>query len=148
MTTTVQAAQVSTQVIASPDDVWTALTTPKVLKTFFFGADVDTNWEVGNPIYFRGEWKGKKFEDKGEIEVFEPRKRLSFTHWSELSGLPDEPENYHVVTFELDGSGKQTKVTLTQDNQRGAEKVTDDSKKELEKNWKMVLDGLKKAVES
>lgn len=148
MTTTVQAAQVSTQVNASPDEVWTALTTPSALKQFFFGADVDTTWKVGAPIFFRGDWNGKKFEDKGTIEVLEPRKRLSFTHWSALSGKPDIPENYHVVTFELSPSGGATKVTLTQDNRAGSGSVSGDSKQELESNWKMVLDGLKKAAES
>jgi uncharacterized protein YndB with AHSA1/START domain len=148
MTTTTRAARVSTEIHASPEKVWTALTTPKLLKKFFFGADVETDWKVGSPIYFRGEYKGNKFEDKGEIEAFEAPTRLSFTHWSELSGMPDEPENYHVVTLELAGSGDKTKVALTQDNRSGAEKPDADSKKELEKNWTMVLEGLKKTVES
>ena len=147
-TTTTQAAQVSTEVNASPEKIWTALTTPAMLKKYFFGSDVDTDWNVGSPIYFRGEFKGKKYEDKGEIVAFEPRKRLSFTHWSALSGMADTPENYHVVTFELAGSGDQTKVTLTQDNRQGAGDVDADSKKELEKNWSIVLAGLKKTVES
>jgi uncharacterized protein YndB with AHSA1/START domain len=148
MTTTTQAGQVSAEVNASPEKVWAALTTPEMLKKYFFGSDVDTDWNVGSPIYFRGEFKGKKYEDKGEIVAFESRKRLSFTHWSELSGTADTPENYHVVTIELTGSGEKTKVTLTQDNRQGAGDVDADSKKELEKNWSMVLAGLKKTVES
>ncbi len=147
MATTTQAAQVSTEVKASPSEVWAALTTPAILKRFFFGADVDTDWKIGSPICFRGEWEGKEYEDKGEIVAFEPRERLSFTHWSPLSGMPDKPENYHVVTFDLTGSDGKTKVTLTQDNRSGAEKVTDASRKALQKNWEMVLDGLKKAVQ-
>jgi uncharacterized protein YndB with AHSA1/START domain len=147
MTTTTQASQVSTEVDASPEKVWTALTTPEMLKKYFFGSDVDTDWNVESPIYFRGEYKGKKYEDKGEIVAFEPCKRLSFTHWSALSEMADTPENYHVVTFELTGSGDHTKVTLTQDNRQGAGDVDADSKEELEKNWSMVLAGLKKTAE-
>ena len=147
MTTTTQAAQVSTEVNASPETVWAALTTPEMLKQYFFGSAIDTDWNVGSPIYFRGEYEGTKYEDKGEIVAFEPCERLSFSHWSALSGMPDTPESYHVVTFELTGSGDNTNVTLTQDNRQGAEDVDADSRKELEKNWSMVLAGLKKTAE-
>jgi len=144
---TVQAAKVSTKIQAPPGKVWSALTDLKTLKSFFFGADIETDWRVGSPIYWRGEWKGKKYQDKGEIKTFVPQKKLSMTHWSDLSGIPDKPENYHIVTFELSPSGKATEVTLTQDNQSPTEKLTPESKKELQKNWTMVLDGLKGAVE-
>jgi uncharacterized protein YndB with AHSA1/START domain len=107
----IQAAQVSTEIDASPEVVWTALTTPAVLGKAFFGSQVQTSWKVGSPIRFRGEWKGKAFEDKGEVKVFSPSKQLRFTHWSELSGVPDSPDQYHVVSFDLAHSGKGTKVT-------------------------------------
>ena len=96
--------------------VWKALTTPKSLKAYFFGSDVETDWKEGSDIRFRGEWKGKRYTDKGEIRSFKPGKKLSFTHWSEMSGTEDRPENYHIVTFELEPAGQGTKVTLSQDD--------------------------------
>ncbi len=143
---TTQAAQVSTDIDAPLDSAWKALTNPEVLGRAFFGSKVETAWKVGGPIYFRGEWKGKKFEDKGEIKAFLPQKQLRFTHWSALSGLEDKPENYHIVTFELSPSGSKTKVRLTQENAN--EKPVDEAtRKELAKNWSTVLDGLKTATE-
>ena len=81
------------------------------------------------------------------MKVFSPSKQLRFTHWSELSGVPDSPENYHVVSFELAPSGKSTKVTLTQENESG-KPVTATVRQELTKNWTAILEGLKKAVET
>jgi uncharacterized protein YndB with AHSA1/START domain len=140
-------AQVSQTMPASAAEVWRALTTPETIKTYFFGADVESDWRVGSPIRFRGEFKGKPYEDKGEIRTFEPQRRLSFSHFSPLSGDPDKPENYHLVTFELEPQGGRTRVTLTQSNLTGGVKESDRrNKAEFEKNWAVVLDGLKRAV--
>jgi uncharacterized protein YndB with AHSA1/START domain len=143
----IQASQVKTTVNASPTVVWKALTTASTLKQFFFGSDIVTDWQVGSPVRFRGNWKGKPYEDKGAIQAFDAGKRLAFTHWSPLSGMEDEPDNYHIVTFDLRPTNGGTEVVLTQTNQNDAEPLTAENRKEYAKNWTMVLDGLKKAVE-
>ena len=125
------------------EKVWEALTTPALIKQYFFGVDVVTDWKVGNPIIYRGQWQGKSFEDKGKILKFEPKKVLASTHWSPLSGVPDIPENYHTVIYELSQHGSNTQVTLTQDNN-----ASEEEKADSERNWKMMLDGLKKLLES
>jgi hypothetical protein len=63
-----------------------------------------------------GEFKGKRYEDKGEIHAAESEKRLAFSHWSELSGAPDTKKNYHDVSFDLSPAPEGTKVLLTQSN--------------------------------
>ena len=143
----VQASQVRTTVKAPPSAVWKALTTPSTLKQFFFGSDISTDWQVGSPIRFRGNWKGKPYEDKGNIQTFDRDKRLAFTHWSPLSGMEDTPENYHVVSFDLRPVNGSTEVVLTQTNQNDAEPLTPENRQEYAKNWTMVLEGLKKAAE-
>ena len=142
----IQASQVRTTVNAPPPAVWKALTTASTLKQFFFGSDISTDWRVGSPIRFRGAWKGKPYEDKGNIQAFDVGKRLAFTHWSPLSGMADKPENYHIVTFDLRPTDGGTEVVLTQTNQNDAEPLTPENRQEYAKNWTMVLDGLKKAV--
>jgi len=143
----VQASKVQTTVNAPPATVWKALTTLSTLKQFFFGSDISTDWTVGSPIRFRGNWKGKPYEDKGEIQTFDVGKRLAFTHWSPLSGMEDKPENYHIVTFDLRPASNGTEVSLTQTNLNDAEPLTPEKRAEYTKNWTMVLDGLKGAVE-
>jgi uncharacterized protein YndB with AHSA1/START domain len=105
-----------------------------------------TTWKVGGRISFRGEWKGKSFEDKGEILAFSAPKQLRFTHWSPLSGTEDRPENYHVVAFDIIPSGAKTKLQVTQDSQND-NPIDDATKKEFEKNWSLVLGELKKGAE-
>ena len=86
-------------------------------------------------------------DDKGEIRSFDPGRRLSYTHWSDLSGAPDAPENYHVVTYDLEAQGRETKVTLTQSNLDGTIKDSDiKMKSEFEKTWAAVLEGLEKTL--
>ena len=62
--------------------------------------------------------------------------------------MEDRPENYHIVTFDLRPTDGGTEVMLTQTNQNDAEPLTPENRQEYAKNWTMVLDGLKKAVES
>jgi uncharacterized protein YndB with AHSA1/START domain len=135
-------ASASTTINASASRVWQALTQPELIKQYLFGADVITDWKVGSPIVYKGEWKGKSFEDKGKILEFTREKRLVSTHWSPLSGVPDTPENYHTVMYELTGQDGKTQVTITQDNNASGEEKADS-----ERNWQTVLDGLKKLLE-
>lgn len=138
-------AQVNKTIRASAIQVWSAITTPATLKKFFFGADIETDWSIGSPIRMKGDFKGKTYEDKGEILAVEPQQRLSFSHWSALSGQADTPENYHVVTFDLTPEGEETNVTLSQSNLTGGATPSDVAHRaEYEKNWTMVLDGLAK----
>jgi uncharacterized protein YndB with AHSA1/START domain len=143
----VQASQVKTTINAPPAAVWKALTNASSLKQFFFGSDIVTDWRIGSPIRFRGDWKGKPYEDKGTIQSFDVDRRLAFTHWSPLSKLEDKPENYHIVSFDLRPVSGGTEVVLTQTNQSDSEPLTPEIRKEYEKNWTMLLDGLKKMVE-
>ncbi len=125
--------------------VWQALVDPKAIKKYMFGTDVASEWRVGSSIVWKGEWKGKPFEDKGRILELRPEQRLRYTHFSPLSGAPDKPENYHQVTIELSKQDDQrgtVRVDLSQDNNKTA-KARDES----QRNWAMMLEGIKKVVE-
>ncbi len=135
-------AQATTTIHAPASKVWDALTKPELIKHYFFGTNVVTDWKVGSPIYYRGEWQGRSYEDKGTILEVERNKRLVSTHWSPLAGVPDSPEYYHTVTYVLSEHDGNTDVTILQDNN-----ASEDEKAHSEENWKMVLAGLKKFVE-
>ena len=126
----------------SASEVWDALVNPEKVKRYMFGADVVSDWQVGSPIVWKGEWKGKPFEDKGRVLEFQPDKRLRYSHFSPLAGAADRPENYHTVTIQLDGDDGDVHVALSQDN-NASEKARDES----QRNWSTMLEGLKKTVE-
>jgi uncharacterized protein YndB with AHSA1/START domain len=135
-------AKASTTIEAGAAEVWDALVDPGKIKEYMFGTNVSSDWDVGSPITWKGEWEGKAYEDKGVILQLTPRRVLQYTHFSPLAGLPDQPENYHTVTIELAENGSATNVTLSQDNN-----PTEKEREHSEKNWAMMLDGLKKFVE-
>lgn len=135
-------AKVITSVGAKKSKVWEALVTSDAIKQYMFGADVESDWRKGSKIIWKGEVKGKKYEDKGVILKIEPGQTLQYSHFSPLSGEPDKPENYHIVTIDLSVSGSKTEVSLSQDNNSDEEART-----ESEKNWGTMLEGLKKYVE-
>jgi uncharacterized protein YndB with AHSA1/START domain len=135
-------AKASASIDAPKDRVWDALVNPKAIKQYMFGAEAVSDWQEGSSIVWKGEWQGKAFEDKGRILQLKPRRVLQYSHFSPLAGLPDKPENYHTVTIELSGDGEKTDVSLTQDNNS-----TDEARAHSEKNWNMMLDGLKNYLE-
>src|SRR4026207_1458741 len=76
------ATSASVTIDAPIDEVWNALTTPELIKRWFFGVDTETDWQVGSPLVHRGEWQGKPYEDKGTILAFDRPTTLAHTHWS------------------------------------------------------------------
>lgn len=137
-----QIAKASTTVDAPVARVWEALVDPAAIKQYMFGTNVDTDWREGSPIVWKGEWQGKSYEDKGVLLEVKPERTLKYSHFSPLAGLPDKPENYHIVTIELTGKGDQTEVSLEQDNN-----PTEEAREHSEKNWETMLAGLKKYLE-
>ena len=135
-------ATAKTTIDAPRAKVWDALTDPKSVKEYMFGTNVTSDWKKGSPITFKGEWQGKKYEDKGTILEIDRERKLQYSHFSPLSGLPDKPENYHTITIDLSPDGNGTRVTLSQDN-NADEKERDHS----QKNWETMLSSLKKFLE-
>ncbi|MGA8248804.1 MAG: SRPBCC family protein [Nocardioides sp.] len=136
-------AHAEIEIAAPPERVWTALTDPDAISIFMFGSQVETDWRVGSAITWSGEYDGKPFSDKGEIlEVDEPA-RLRMTHYSPLSGRPDEPESYHTLDYRLTGRDAGTTLTLDQDGNDSEEQA-----QQFAANWQGMLDQVKQYVES
>jgi uncharacterized protein YndB with AHSA1/START domain len=136
-------ATASTMIKAPASKVWEALTKPELIKQYLFGTQVTTDWQVGSPITYKGIWNGKAYEDKGRVLQIEIGNLLVSSFWSSLSGLPDIPANYKTVRYELASVDNATRLTITQDNNDSREEA-----KHSEQNWIMVLDGIKKLLES
>jgi hypothetical protein len=89
-----------------------------------------------------GERQGRPYEERGVILQFVRERVLEYSHFSPLIGMPDLPENYHIVTVQLFDDGAQTNVSLCQDNN-----PTEQARNEAERNWSAMLAGLKYFVE-
>jgi uncharacterized protein YndB with AHSA1/START domain len=135
-------ARATVRINAPGEEVWNALTDPKAIRQYMFGAQVRSEWKEGSPITWTGEWQGKPYEDKGVVLRVKPRKEIKYSHFSPTSGLPDKPENYHTVTIELVSSGPHTDVSLAQENNESEE-----ARKSSQRNWEEMLNSLKKYME-
>ena len=122
--------------------VWDALINPELVKVYLYGARIASDWKVGSSVTYKGEWKGKPYEDKGVVLAIEPGKRLKVTHYSPLSGLPDVPENYHTVTYAISAAGDHSTLTITQENNRDQAEVDESTG-----TWTTVLGGIKTLLE-
>jgi uncharacterized protein YndB with AHSA1/START domain len=136
-------ATASIDIHATGEKVWKALVDPKAIKQYMFGTNVISEWREGSPIVWRGEWQGKSYEDKGVILQLLPGRTIQYSHFSPLSGMPDKPENYHTVTIELSGTGNESNVRLTQDNNE-----TKEDRDHSAEIWGMMLSALKKFLEA
>ena len=135
--------EVQFEINAPVEQVWKALTDPELIKQYFFGTQTESSWRVGTPIYFRGEWDGKGYEDKGTILANEHLRRIRYNYWSSFSEKPDEPANYANIEYRLESAGAVTRLTVTQDGHDSEEKM-----QHSRENWKMVMEGMKKLVET
>lgn len=142
MITTNHVARAEITICTTVNKAWKALTEPDLIKRYMFGTTVTSEWKEGSRITWEGEWQGRQYKDKGKILEFVPNRRLQYSHFSPLDGSDDVPENYHIVTIDLEQKGDHTLVSLKQDNNH-----TEEAKKHSERNWRMMLDSLKKLLE-
>jgi uncharacterized protein YndB with AHSA1/START domain len=132
----------SITVKATKAQVWDALTNPEMIKKYFFGTETESDFKKGSPIYYRGEWEGKPYEDKGTILEIEKEKIFKHDYWSSFTGTEDKPENYATITYTLSGNDGNVTLSVTQTNVPSQEQ-----KEKSEGNWGMVFDGMKELIE-
>lgn len=133
---------------APPSKVWKVLTKPEFTKMYMFGCEVISDWEVGSPV----EWKG--FQDqketvmvKGTVLEITPEKHLVYSTFDPQGGLPDIPENYLTVTYNLTSKNKQTHLTVIQGD---FSKVVEgpDRFSDAVKGWQSTLPEIKNVAET
>lgn len=123
--------------------VWQALTDAAIVKQYFFGTNVKSDWKKGSPIIWEGEWEGKSYQDTGKILDIDPGRYIKYNYWSSMSGTEDKPENYANITYTLAEDKGITTLTITQDNIKNKE-----AKEHSEQNWMHVFGKMKEMVES
>jgi uncharacterized protein YndB with AHSA1/START domain len=135
---------------APASKVWDALTHPEQTKKYMFGCETVSDWKVGSALLWKGSYEGKEMVFvKGDIVEIQPEKRLVYTTIDPNSTLPDIPENYLTVTYDLAVENGQTLLTVTQGDYS---KVADGERRYKEsynggEGWNPILVQIKKLVE-
>jgi len=137
-TTTAQTTQVYQVFIkATPEAIWDAITKPEFTERYFYKARIENSSDGHRS---KGP-DGSVWADEPTYE-FEPPRRLVHTHWSDVSGKPDDPEHYQVVVWELAEKDGGTDLTIRERNL-----PSDDAAKTSEDAWKAALGSLKTMLE-
>ena len=123
--------------------VWQGITDPALVKKYFFGTDLKSDFKKGSQITFSGQWEGKTYVDGGTILEIEAPRLLKYNYWSSMAGTEDKPENYADVTYQLTESAGITTLTITQDNVKNQQAL-----EHSEQNWQMIFDGLKELLKT
>ncbi len=104
------------EIHANAEKVWDVLTNPEKIKIYLFGTETITDWKVGSPIVFQGEYQGQQYRDKGNVLETVENKLLKYNYWSGFSGLEDLPENYSIITYHIENIGNNhVEFTWTQE---------------------------------
>ena len=106
------------EISASISHVWQALTEPDTIAQWMGDTHVETQWEVGRDILFTGTMPNfnRKYRDRGIVLAVEHEKLLRYDRWSEVTRLPDTPQNRTVITFLLEDVNRRTRLTLRHEN--------------------------------
>lgn len=122
------------------ETVWKALTTSEYTKKYLFNCAVKSDWKPGSLIEWSSNFQGYEAYQKGTILVIQPHHKLVYTTFDPNFGLPDLPENYLTVTYDLKTVPDGTELRITtsgfnQDQQRYEHAAA---------GWDMVLENLTK----
>ena len=109
----------SVEISTSTDQVWRALTEPEMIAKWMADAQVESKWKPGSDITFTGTMPNfnLKYRDRGTVITAEQGKILQYSHWSQMTRLPDTPENRTIFTFLLDRVDEnKTRLTMRHEN--------------------------------
>lgn len=141
----------SIHINASSKQVWDALTKPDETKKYMFGCEAISDWEVGSPLIWKMMHEGKEFIPvKGHIKGIEAGKHLAYTVIDPHNlNIPDIPENYLTVTYDLIEEKDGTTLRVTQGDYN---QVADGEKRYKDaynngEGWNPILQLIKAQVE-
>lgn len=135
---------------APASEVWNTLVDPQQTKKYMYGCEAISDWKVGSPLLWKGNYEGKEMVFvKGTIVEITPEKLLKYTTFDPNSTMADVPENYLTVTYELETVDGETVFTVTQGDYN---RVAEGEKRYKEsynngEGWNPILVEIKKLVE-
>ncbi len=141
----------SIRINATADRVWDALTNPEQTKKYMFGCETVSDWTIGSPLLWKGQYEGKDMVFvKGHIVKIEPGTLLAYTTIDPNSDIEDIPENYLTVTYDLYPEKDETILTVIQGDYK---KVADGDRRYKEaynegQGWNPILVEIKKMLET
>jgi len=124
-----------TVIASTPEKVWKALTSAEFTRKYWFGRNVESDWNVGSEVTITT--PEGMVEVRGKVLEMEVNKRLSYT-WGSGTGTAGT-----VVVFELTAMGPLVKLLITHDIDLSAPGA-----QQAASGWTFILCGLKTLLET
>jgi uncharacterized protein YndB with AHSA1/START domain len=125
----------------TPEKLWIALTSPDLMKDYWFGMHCESDWTPGST--WRLVFEDGRVADAGEIVEADPNRRLVIRWRNEFK--PElKVEGYSLCTFELEPADGAVKLTVTHQMDRAESKFIDG----VSTGWPRILSNLKSLLET
>lgn len=125
----------------TPEELWTALTSPEFTKKYWFGVTFDTDWKPGSRWTMK--YPDGQVTDTGDIIEFDRPRRIVLKWQHELR--PElKAEGYARCTIELEPAGSAVKLTITHTIDRADSKLIE----AVSGGWPRILSNLKSLLET
>lgn len=96
----------SIEVNATPEALWKVLTDNALIPQYMFGCVAETDWKPGSPLLWKGGADGKIYV-KGHVVAADAPRRLEYTCTDPNNpAIPDIPENYLTMIYEIRKQGE------------------------------------------
>ena len=126
---------------ATPERVWQALTDSDLVKRYYFGSVIDSDFRPGSPIVYMQPDTGR-IDIEGEVIEADPPRRLVHTFAVRWDADVNDPPTR--VAWEITPMGDACRLSVTHDGFT-EENATFESTKG---GWPVILSGLKTLLET
>src|SRR5581483_6949331 len=130
-----------TYIKTTPEKLWQALTTPRILERYWVGMVTEADWKKGSPWTMR--FPDGRVADTGEIAEFDPPKRLAIK-WRNEWKPEMKAEGFSLCAFDLEPLEGAVKLTVTHAMEVGNSKFIDS----VSGAWPICLSNLKSLLET
>jgi uncharacterized protein YndB with AHSA1/START domain len=131
----------ATYIRTTPQDLWSALTTPDFMKQYWFGMHCESDFATGSSWKLVNE-SGEVF-DAGEVVVADPP-RLLVIRWEHQKRPELKAEGPSECRMELMPAGQAVKLTITHSVEREGSKLVE----AVSGGWPKILSNLKSLLET
>ena len=125
----------------TPEQLWAALTTSDFIKKYWFGMNLETDWNAGSP------WKlvfpDGRVADTGEILEFDRPRRI-LLKWRNEFRPELKAEGYAQCSMELEPQDGAVKLTISHTIERADSKFIE----AVSGGWPRILSNLKSLLET
>lgn len=99
---------------ADAEEVWDTITNPDKTQQYMFNTRIQSDWKVGSPVTYVGEWEGKEMVFvNGNVLAYEPFTLLKITLFDTTSQtLKDTPKNHLHLSFILTSENGGIKLDM------------------------------------